>query len=141
MLFRSVMAHELGHALGLEESGQGVMSDSLAAGDRLVVPAATTTKHDGGTAGPLDKLTASMLADMTLRNVYTGQSEPPVINWDSKFFDTTQKDTKPTRSGDTPSWAVDFVNYLGQSETQRNPNAGLRVHISAESKVLPELVD
>jgi Ca2+-binding RTX toxin-like protein len=140
----TVMAHELGHAAGLQESDQGVMSDTLDAGDRLVAPA-TPIKQIGGFAKLLDKLTASLKANIALKNSYTEQSESPVINWDNKFFDTTdaddKKDDKSAHSGDTPSWAVDFVNYLGQNESQRNPNADLRVHISADSEVLPELVD
>jgi hypothetical protein len=39
-------------------------------------------------------------------------------------------------AGNASRWVADFVNHMGQSETQRNPNASLRVHIPAVSKAL-----
>jgi hypothetical protein len=138
----TVMAHELGHAAGLSDNtGPSVMSETLAAGDRLVTPAPQTEQTGGVFAGLLNSLKKSWFANETTRNMDTMQSESPVINWDSKFFGSEEKGDKPERVADKPRWAIDFVNYLGQNEAQRNPNANLRVHISAGTEVSPELVE
>jgi hypothetical protein len=117
------------------------MSETLAAGDRLVTPAPQTEQTGGVFAGLLNSLKKSWFANETTRNMDTMQSESPVINWDSKFFGSEEKGDKPERVADKPRWAIDFVNYLGQNEAQRNPNANLRVHISAGTEVSPELVE
>ena len=37
------------------------------------------------------------------------------------------------------NWQGDFVNHLGQTETQRSPNAGLRLSIPTGSKLASQL--
>ena len=54
----------------------------------------------------------------------TKDSSAPTINWD-KPIDVTAYQTSALAS--TPAWVDDFLNHLGQTETQRNPNAAIRV--------------
>jgi hypothetical protein len=134
----TVMAHELGHASDLSHTDQGLMSDTLAAGDRLVSAGSKTKQH----SGLYDALPANrmpfLLPEVAPNKFGGAESESPVINWNSTFFDR-EKGNKAVRSVDSTHWKTDFVNHLGQSESQRNPNASLRVNIAVSSKVLPEI--
>jgi Ca2+-binding RTX toxin-like protein len=59
-------------------------------------------------------------------NVCKSDFDSPAIDWSGKFFDNTGL---PKTS--SSAWLEDFVNHLGQNEAQRNPNASLRVQITA----------
>jgi hypothetical protein len=134
----TVMAHELGHVSGLDHSVQGVMSDTLVVGNRLVTPVPLAKQNGGLYVEPLNNWASFLPGNVPLGNMGTSQVESPAINWNGKFFDK-EKGIKTTRSAEAPGWKTDFVNHLGQSEIQRNPNASLRVNISAGSKILPEV--
>jgi RTX calcium-binding nonapeptide repeat (4 copies) len=49
----------------------------------------------------------------------------PTINWDSRTDASDHLASGP--SGQSQDWLDDFLNHLGTNETQRNPNAGIRV--------------
>jgi len=53
-----------------------------------------------------------------------GLADSPTIDWSVKFFDNSGL---PKTS--SSAWLGDFVNHLAQNEAQRNPNAGMKVHI------------
>jgi hypothetical protein len=55
-----------------------------------------------------------------------GDATPIVINWDNRVEAVAQVTSGP--SAGSQDWLDDFLNHLGQNGTQRNPNAGLRVH-------------
>jgi hypothetical protein len=50
----------------------------------------------------------------------------PIINWDNRIDAVGEVARGP--SAGSQEWLDDFLNHLGQNESQRNPNAGLRVH-------------
>ena len=52
--------------------------------------------------------------------------------------------TKP-KKGDVPvtaqpAWVGDFVNHLARTNSERNPNLGIRVQVEAASKVSSTLL-
>jgi hypothetical protein len=49
----------------------------------------------------------------------------PAIKWNGDADTSDRLSSGPADS--SPAWLDDFLNHLGQNETQRNPNAGLRV--------------
>lgn len=49
----------------------------------------------------------------------------PTINWDNRIDGAGIP--APGAAVGSPAWLDDFLNHLGQSEAQRNPNAGIRV--------------
>jgi hypothetical protein len=55
-----------------------------------------------------------------------GDAAPIAINWDNRIGAVAEVASGP--SAGSREWLDDFLNHLGQNETQRNPNAGLRVH-------------
>jgi hypothetical protein len=55
-------------------------------------------------------------------------SAKPTINWDSAF--DVVADSSSVSAVGSPEWLDDFFNHLGQSEAQRNPNAGIRLRPS-----------
>ena len=52
----------------------------------------------------------------------------PTINWDNSIDGVANLSSGPAAG--SPEWLDDFLNHLGQSETQRNPNAGIRLRPS-----------
>jgi hypothetical protein len=53
----------------------------------------------------------------------------PLINWNGmngSFFDATDKSTDKVCSS---AWLNDFLNHVGQSENERNPNNSLKVRV------------
>jgi len=49
----------------------------------------------------------------------------PTINWDNRIDVAGNLASGPAAG--SPAWLDDFLNHLGRSEAQRNPNAGMRV--------------
>jgi hypothetical protein len=52
----------------------------------------------------------------------------PTINWDNTFEGVANSSSVPAVG--SSEWLDDFLNHLGQSEAQRNPNAGIRLRPS-----------
>jgi len=55
----------------------------------------------------------------------------PTIKWDQHLDEAGPVST--ALAGDSPEWLEDFLNHLGQSQAQRNPNAGMRIRPAAAS--------
>ncbi len=49
----------------------------------------------------------------------------PTINWDNRI--DLAANLAPSPAAGSPAWLDDFLNHLGQTEAQQNPNAGMRV--------------
>ena len=62
----------------------------------------------------------------------------PAIDWSNAVIGVSEQ-RKAGQRAPSSAWLGDFLNHLGQSETQRNPNLGIRVHMEAASKVLSTL--
>ena len=60
--------------------------------------------------------------------------EAPTIDWGSARVGALDRLGSSNASQD---WLDDFLNHLGQNETQRNPNAGIRVHPTMASAHAP----
>jgi hypothetical protein len=60
--------------------------------------------------------------------------EAPTIDWGSARVGALDRLGSSNASQD---WLDDFLNHLGQNETQRNPNAGIRVHPTMASARAP----
>jgi hypothetical protein len=64
-------------------------------------------------------------AAQTQSSKSSGKTSPaPTINWDTQIDVTGSLASSTVTS---PTWVDDFLNHLGQSETQRNPNAAIKV--------------
>jgi hypothetical protein len=59
-----------------------------------------------------------------------GKVSAPTIKSDASANDAQA----PAASGDNSSWVGDFVNHLGKSAAQRNPNAAIQVHVGGHGK-------
>jgi hypothetical protein len=133
----TVVAHELGHAAGLDHTETGLMAEHLAAGTREV----SAIVLDTPSGAPIGASAArSLVPDERMLASTWGLPQPgsPVINW-SNSFPAAGVWSAPAADWSKPSWRGDFVNHLAQSETQRNPNASLRLHIPVTAKVSPTL--
>ena len=83
----------------------------------------------------------SMLADGWLlvsgvRN--DGREDDPVVDLSAKKAGVGSWLAAPA-SGAKAKWMDDFVNHLGRSETQRNPNAALRLQVPTSVNIAPRL--
>jgi hypothetical protein len=138
----TVLEHEIGHALGYThlapDGNVDLMDATLAPGTRIGMPELS--------AGvPVES--AQSLATPAERpfELDIGPAAPAplaaVIDWKRNPFVEDQKvQAKKVSLGVAPPvWIADFVNYAGQSEAQRNPNAGLKIHLSATNKVVPQV--
>jgi hypothetical protein len=57
------------------------------------------------------------------------------IDWSGTFDQPAKKKDKAGDAPAQPAWLGDFVNHLARSETQRNPNLGIRVHVETGSRL------
>jgi hypothetical protein len=113
----SVLAHELGHAAGLEHAEDGLMDAQLAAGTR-VAPAPATAEDASDAlpfaAGP--------------QEFRPGQALAPIV-W-----------TLPVRAADLPTarkaaspadWRSAFVNWDGEGPARHGLNTSLRIELAS----------
>ena len=126
----SVLAHEMGHAIGFGHSAGGVMDEARLPGQRAtperwldaVVAAALPTSPQPGNAW----LGA---ADITAAAAIT----PVVIDWSVAATSPGTARTLPASAAPASSWQQRFVNQLGATPERLHPNAGLRVHLPIAS--------
>ena len=125
----TTVLHEMGNAMGFAETdGQGVMGLVLDPGVRTL-PGDNTPLHSAAPHaepqpfyGMLDATPIYVSAD---RSIDWSQSAPDLA--------------KPKKGGAPvtaqPAWVGDFVNHLARTNSERNPNLGIRVQVEAASKV------
>ena len=143
----SALAHELGHAGGLEHADSGVMATVLHAGVRTV---GATPGTDRGTIANTDVQPgasnagepvavfdpAAFTSGLTGGAPAADAATVPVINWAAHSAEQAWgKSTTDAR----PAWHGDFFIHLGQTAAERNPTAGLRIHVPVASKITPTL--
>ena len=96
---------------------------TLVAADSLPAPASPWQANDGG------RLTTRMAEPSVA---------PPRIDW-VMAAPTPVAPARPLAAAPTEAWVKDFVNHLGRSDQQRNPNAALRLHIEPTLRTTPSL--
>jgi Ca2+-binding RTX toxin-like protein len=112
----SVLAHEIGHALGLEHAGGGMMAEQLAGATRLPL--------DRGRAAP------GMIEWPSLPQ--PGDVAPAVavatIDW--ALPAQQPQVVKPRSAGAEERWQLRFVNHLGAGSSDPNAKLSLRLPVA-----------
>ncbi len=117
-----VLTHEVGHALGFAHDDEGVMAPTLA----------MQSVATGGERQPMDGEIVSGTFDAAPFVVTSDRA----IDWSASLPESGSKAKKLDKAAPSqPAWLGDFVNHLARSEGQRNPNLGIRVEVSAASRV------
>ena len=124
----SALAHELGHAVGFEHAASGVMGGTLAPGARSLPPTGSA---------PQPGVTGFAIAGFGVPGfgepASSGSDEAmPVIDWSR-----SAPVAGVTRTGDSRDWLGDFLDHLGQDETGRNPNLGLKLTLPVAGELAP----
>ena len=151
----SVLAHELGHAMGLGHGDGGVMTAELLPGQRATPElwnrAAPETAPRVIVPTPPTALTQPMILSAeplaALASIAPVAAAAPVtIDWSvrprgDKAPAEARAEFQPTLSAAATSAAKDwqrrFVNHLGVSAERAQPNAALRLHLPAASTAAP----
>jgi Calx-beta domain/FG-GAP-like repeat/Bacterial Ig domain/TLD len=152
----TVVAHELGHILGLSHEDAdrfAVMREELNSGTRYVLGNEDENVMLGarpglpGAIGSSSAIPANAPAAApftpdaawkpwsTRSALQQSSALAPLIDWKSKPVG----DDKSAEEETPQTWIADFLNHAGQSEAQRNPNAGLRIHVPVAGKIAAEV--
>jgi hypothetical protein len=145
----SVLAHELGHAGGLEHADDSVMATVLHAGVRTLGAntGASSSAHDvagtealSGARSHVDDFAAfdpaAWASDSGHGVLVADAAAMPVIHWAGPSVEPAwRKSTADAR----PGWHGDFFIHLGQTAAERDPTAALRIHLPISSKITPAL--
>ena len=115
----TVVEHELGHAVGMEHSADGVMAETLSSGSRSTLGVTLDAEQT--------QLTAAWAAT-------PGAAVAPTIDWSGAYAAPVLPASAAAKAR-APSWQSDFVNHLARDQAQRNPNAGLRVQVGVSPKL------
>ncbi|MBK7953152.1 MAG: hypothetical protein IPK02_03725 [Candidatus Accumulibacter sp.] len=135
----SVLAHELGHAAGLEHADEGLMAEQLNPGQRTLLAAGpshgTIDLPVTGVAG-LSSLMAPPAAALSRLpgeklSTVAQRVSPPLIDWSGRMAFPANGATGLSAAR---SWVADFVNHLASTASERNPNVVLRLQIEAPSQ-------
>ena len=126
----SVLAHELGHAAGLDHADAGVMAELLQPGMRT----ALTPRGGAAQAPAVFDLPMFAAVPPAVRAPLVDVATRPVIDWSAG---RSRPQAGTTASAD--KWLGDFVNHLGKTQAQRNPNAALRLQMDVAPKLAPRL--
>ena len=129
----STVLHEMGNAMGFAETdGQGVMGLVLDPGVRTL-PGDDTPPYSAAPHAEPQLLFGTL--DATPIYVSADRS----IDWSQPVLDVTKPKKGDVPVTAQPAWVGDFVNHLARTNSERNPNLGLRVQVEAASKVLSTL--
>jgi hypothetical protein len=131
MDLRTVMTHEVGNLLGIADGDPryAVMQPQLDAGARLGIAATV----------PVSPAAPHPLRPASAPEAWGQPALPPVIDWSSASYLQQPAAQAQTVSSGPATWLTDFVNYLGKSKAEREPNAKISIAAPAKSKVSPEV--
>jgi Ca2+-binding RTX toxin-like protein len=124
----TVVSHEVGHALGFDhdESGYAVMRDVLLPGTRLPLTATPVTPSATSIGVGTRSGAVRPAVFATMDDAGVPIPAPIVIDWKGSAF-AANAGTRSASSSDFAGWTTDFANHLGRNESERNPNANIRL--------------
>ncbi|HET7365586.1 MAG TPA: hypothetical protein VFJ70_18610, partial [Burkholderiales bacterium] len=126
----STVLHEMGNAMGFEENlGQGVMGLVLDPGVRTLPVDDSTPAHAAVPRAEPQSLLAALDASSPL---YVSADRS--IDWGDAGTDVVKPKKGDAPVTAQPSWVGDFVNHLARTNSERNPNLGIKVQVGAASK-------
>jgi len=130
----STVLHEMGNAMGFAETdGHGVMGLVLDPGVRTL-PGENTPLYSAAPHAEAQPLFGML--DATPMYVSADRS----IDWSQPVLDVTKPKKGDVPATAQPAWVGDFVNHLARTNSERNPNLGIRVQVEAASKVSSTLL-
>jgi len=133
----SVLAHELGHAMGFAHSETGVMAEGLQPGERATPDRWLTASAAIAASGYFDStvVTGGGFTPVT--------SAAPLIDWGKAAVLAAGAQRAGSggaeREAMAASWQSRFVNHLGATPERMNPNAKLRLHVEVTPRVVADL--
>jgi Ca2+-binding RTX toxin-like protein len=129
----SVLAHELGHAIGFAHSDFGVMAEGLLPGQRATPDrwfAAETAS-----AAPVYATAATPASSV----IAPAPAAAPLIDWGKGPVVPRSAAGIAERVAASAPWQSRFVNHLGATPERMNPNAAMRLHVEVTPRVVAEL--
>ena len=144
----SVIAHEMGHAAGLDHDAGGTMADKLDPGVRslpAVAAAAAAEVKAPNIVLPVSPSLMSAMWSVAPGAVPTGATPVPVFDWSALGRQAEQPAQRQSSgrvaasTSGAATWQLDFVNHLGRTEKQRDPNAALRLQVDLSPRVSVKL--